>query len=115
MEGGPTVAQLFTHVHYVRLVFVAENASERAVAEPAEEWAQEDDPERIAQLLNESARVVREAVVGRLGAGRDMDRHFDHPILLIQMMIWHEGTITARSSSRSRLPASRSRTRSRGR
>ena len=26
MDGGPSVAELFTHVHYVRLVFVSEDA-----------------------------------------------------------------------------------------
>ena len=30
MAGGPTVAQLFTHLHYVRLVFVEEDAPEFA-------------------------------------------------------------------------------------
>jgi uncharacterized damage-inducible protein DinB len=26
MEGSPSIAQLFTHIHYVRLVFVLEDA-----------------------------------------------------------------------------------------
>ena len=30
-DGSPTVAQLFTHIHYVRLVFVFDDAPERAV------------------------------------------------------------------------------------
>ena len=42
-------------------------------------------------LLDESAKVVRDAVSGRVQAGRDMEVHFDHPILLLQLMIWHEG------------------------
>jgi hypothetical protein len=42
-------------------------------------------------MLNDSARVVHEAVKGRLSAGREMARHYDHPILLLQHMIWHEG------------------------
>jgi len=36
-EASPTVAQLFTHMHYVRLVFVFEDAPERAVAMPSAE------------------------------------------------------------------------------
>jgi uncharacterized damage-inducible protein DinB len=42
-------------------------------------------------MLGESARVVRDAVRGRLEAGREMDLHYDHPILLLQHMLWHEG------------------------
>jgi len=34
---------------------------------------------------------VREAVEGRLQSGREMDRHYDHPILMLQHLIWHEG------------------------
>ena len=51
----------------------------------------EDDPNRIAQMLKESAATVRSAVKGRIESGREMDMHFDHPILLLQMMLWHEG------------------------
>ncbi len=42
-------------------------------------------------MLDESAKTVRDAVKGRLEASRDMDVHYDHPILLLQHMIWHEG------------------------
>jgi uncharacterized damage-inducible protein DinB len=30
MQGSPSVAELFSHIHYVRLVFVAEDAPEFA-------------------------------------------------------------------------------------
>jgi uncharacterized damage-inducible protein DinB len=91
MDGSPTVAELFTHMRYVRLVFVFEAAPEFATNVPEEEWVAERDPERIAQTLNESAKTVRDAVMGRLEAGQAMDLHYDHPILLLQHMIWHEG------------------------
>ena len=91
MEGSPSVAALLTHIHYVRLIFVSEDAPEFARGVPEEEWAAERDPRRIEQMLNESARTVRDAVEGRLAAGREMDLHYDHPILLLQHMIWHEG------------------------
>ena len=58
---------------------------------PEEEWVVERDPDRIAQMLNESAKVVRDAVKSRVEAGRDMNLHYDHPILLLQHMLWHEG------------------------
>jgi uncharacterized damage-inducible protein DinB len=90
-DGSPSMAQLFTHIHFVRLVFVLEDAPEFARSLPQEEWVAECDPERIAQMLNDSAQAVREAVRGRVQRGRGMDLHYDHPILLLQHMIWHEG------------------------
>jgi uncharacterized damage-inducible protein DinB len=91
MEGSPCIAELFTHIHFVRLVFVLEDAPEFARNLPAEEWLVESDPGRIAQMLNDSAQAVRDAVKSRVEAGRDMNLHYDHPILLLQHMVWHEG------------------------
>jgi uncharacterized damage-inducible protein DinB len=91
MEGSPSIAELFTHIHYVRLVFVFEDAPEFARTVPEEEWVIERDPERIVQMLTGSAKAVRDAVEGRVKAGQDMDLHYDHPILLLQHMLWHEG------------------------
>ena len=91
MEGSPSVAEMFTHIHYVRLVFVFEDAPEFATKVPKEEWVAERDPDRIAQMLNESAKVVRDAVKSRVETSGHMNLHYDHPILLLQHMIWHEG------------------------
>ena len=90
MEGSPSVAELFTHIHYVRLVFVSEDVPEFAKELP-EEWVAEHDPDRIAQMLNHSAKAVRDGVRSRVETGREMDLHYDHPILFLQHMIWHEG------------------------
>src|SRR4030081_791590 len=59
MEGGPSVAELFTHIHYVRLVFVFEDAPEFARNLPEEEWVMERDPRRIRQMLKDSAKAGR--------------------------------------------------------
>jgi len=94
MADSPTVAQMFTHIHYVRLVFISEDAPDLARPVPGlvnEEWPDERDPERIAQILNESAKAVRDVVRNRLETGQAMKVHFDHPILFLQHMIWHEG------------------------
>jgi len=91
LPESPTVAELFTHIHYVRLVFIAEDAPEYAVPVPSREWLSERDRSRIAQSLNESAIAVSNAVHGRLESGKPMDLHYDHPILMLQHMIWHEG------------------------
>jgi uncharacterized damage-inducible protein DinB len=42
-------------------------------------------------MLNDSARVVRDAVKSRVETGREMNLHYDHPILFLQHMVWHEG------------------------
>lgn len=91
VKGSPSVAQLFAHIHFVRLVFVVEDAPEFARALPDGEWADERDPARLADMLHDSASAVRDAVKGRVESGRQMNLHYDHPILLLQHMLWHEG------------------------
>jgi uncharacterized damage-inducible protein DinB len=91
MAGSPAVGQLITHMHYCRLVFVQENVPELAQPVIGEEWRKERDPARLAQLLRESSLAVRGAFLARYQEGRPMDRHYDHPILLLQHMLWHEG------------------------
>jgi uncharacterized damage-inducible protein DinB len=90
-DGSPTIAEMFTHMHYCRVVFVLEDAPEIEGGRPHNEWADERDPDRIAALLGESAQMMRDAVKGRLESGRPMDTHYDHPILMFQHFIWHEG------------------------
>ena len=92
MDSSPSIVQLAKHMYYCRLIFVVENAPEFGVGLlPNDEWRAERDRDRIVQMLDESAVVVRDAVAGRLASGRAMDLHYDHPILLLQHMIWHEG------------------------
>jgi len=91
MDGGPTVAQLFTHMHSVRLVFISEDVPDFPVDVPEEEWVDERDRTRIEQMLNDSATAVRDAVRSQVQSARDMVVHYDHPILFLQHMVWHEG------------------------
>lgn len=86
-----TLGELFTHIHYCRLVFVFEDAPEIVAIEPKGAGAFEPDRDRLVQKLNESSAAVREAVRSRLASARPMDRHYDHPILMLQHFIWHEG------------------------
>ena len=91
METSPSIAQLFTHIHYVRLIFVSEDAPEFARVLPKEEWGVDRDRDRMAEMLNDSAQAVRDAVKSKVEKGQEMNLHYDHPILLLQHMIWHEG------------------------
>jgi uncharacterized damage-inducible protein DinB len=91
LPDSPSVAQLFAHIHYVRLVFVAEDAPEFAQPLPDVEWPDDPDPDRLAQMLTDSARAVRNAVKSKIEAGEEMVHHYDHPVLFLQHMLWHEG------------------------
>jgi uncharacterized damage-inducible protein DinB len=91
MEGSPAVAEMFTHLHHERMVSVFEEAPEFAGNVPEKEWEFETDPARLAQMLCDSAKRVRDAVSSRVDTGRGLDLNFDHPILLIQLLIFHEG------------------------
>jgi uncharacterized damage-inducible protein DinB len=91
MRDSPSVAEMFTHIHYVRLVFLSEDAPEFTGTLPETEWLDECDPNRIAQMLNESAQAVRNAVQSKVEKGQEMQVHYDHPLLFLQHMIWHEG------------------------
>ena len=75
MADSPSVAQMFTHIHYVRLVFVLEDVPEFSVELPKVEWLLERDVTRIAQMLVESAVVVREAVKSRIETRQNMSLH----------------------------------------
>jgi uncharacterized damage-inducible protein DinB len=90
LESSPSVAEMFAHIHYVRLVFLSEDAPEFSRPLPSE-WMAEPDTERMAAMLNDSACAVREAVENKVESGGEMELHYDHPILFLEHMIWHEG------------------------
>ena len=93
IKGSPTVGEMLAHIHHVRLVFVEEDAPEfaRTPVEHEREWVPERDPDRMTEMLNQSAKAVGEAVKSKVQAEQEMKQHYDHPILLLQHMIWHEG------------------------
>jgi len=91
MDSSPSVSEMFTHIIYVRLIFLSEDAPDFAIPIPSGEWRSETDPERIAAGLDESALAVRNAMADRLRSGQPMQMHYDHPLLFLQHMIWHEG------------------------
>jgi len=90
-DDSPSIVALFVHMHYCRLVFVKEDAPQFAQEMPKHEWMAVRDRDRLAQMLNDSATAVRDAVASHVATGTPMDQHYDHPILMLQHMIWHEG------------------------
>ena len=91
MPGSPSVAEMFTHMHFVRLIFLSEDVPEFASPLPPREWLNEPNPDRIAEELERSARAVRDALQSLIRSHQEMKLHYDHPLLYIQHMIWHEG------------------------
>jgi len=91
LPGSPTVGEMFSHVHHERMVSVAEEVPERAGRVPDGEWVPAATVDEIVGMLEESGQVVRTAVEGRVAAGRPLDLHFAHPVVLIQFLIFHEG------------------------
>jgi len=75
LEGSHSIAEMFTHIHFVRLAFVSEDAPEFARNLPEEERVVERDSGRIGQMLHDSAKAVRDAVRSRVEAGREMNLH----------------------------------------
>ena len=91
MDTSPSIAQLFAHMDYCRLIFVVEDTPEFAREMRNNQGKAERDRARLEWMFNDSAAAVRDAVKDRIETGRAMQRHYDHPLLLLQHMIWHEG------------------------
>jgi uncharacterized damage-inducible protein DinB len=89
-EGSPTVAAMFHHMHHERMISLYEEAPEFGGDLPAKEWEGEDDIEKIAAKLSESARRIREAVRSKVEQGRALERSYDHPIFFLQLLMFHE-------------------------
>lgn len=90
LPSSPTVAEMFTHMHHERMISVAEEAPAFAGEVPAGEWVVDLDAGHIEALLTASARIVRAAVQGKVELGEAMELHYDHPILLLQLLMFHE-------------------------
>jgi uncharacterized damage-inducible protein DinB len=91
VEDSMTVAEMFLHIHGTRVFVLSEDAPEFALEPLKQGWRETRDPERIAGMLDESARAVRAALKNRVESGKEMLVRYDHPILFLQHMVWHEG------------------------
>src|ERR1700743_3398492 len=81
LPDSPTVARMFTHMHYVRLIFLDEDAPQFNPKVPTSEWLDILDPGEIAEQLQQSAKAVRTAVESLILSGTPMLLHYDNPLL----------------------------------
>jgi uncharacterized damage-inducible protein DinB len=97
---SPTVAVHFAHMQSTRRYFLNDTAPEFASAIESlmstldDVQIAEHDLGRIAQQLTASARAICELVKARVQSGQPIKGEhvtYDHPILLLQHMLWHEG------------------------
>lgn len=88
--GSPSVGQMFGHMHHERMISLQEEAPEFAGEVPEKEWAAVTDREQMTSLLADSGRRVGEAVRIRVEQGRQLDRSYDHPILFLHLLAFHE-------------------------
>lgn len=91
LDGSPTVGAQFLHVRGTRLFWLSRTAPEFLPERRDLPPEGERDAARLEALLDESARALRDAVRARVEAGRPLDDAYDHPLLLLQHMLWHEG------------------------
>ncbi len=96
-SSGPSVAALFSHVCHVRVCTICETKTEFArthlelIPADSQEWFEEFDLERLENSLNDSAKLVRDAVRIWLEAGIGRSElGYDHPMLMLQHLLWHE-------------------------
>jgi uncharacterized damage-inducible protein DinB len=93
-DGWPLYHQL-AHIHLVRKFWLSQVAPDRAKALGSSfvgGWETPiDDLDQIKRLLEESGVAVREGVKELLANGTQAVGGYDHPVLFLQHMIWHEG------------------------
>jgi len=89
--GSKSVREMFLHMHGTRVFFLNEDAPNFAPPFNEESWRKERDRERIAVVLDESARAMRDAVQHYVETGQALWVRFDHPLLFLVHLIWHEG------------------------
>ncbi|MDX2004379.1 MAG: DinB family protein [Meiothermus sp.] len=100
IEGSQSVAVQISHIQNTRLFWLGQVAPEfregllQLFRQDGDDWLAERDPARIEEALKQSAQAVCDAVRSRLETGQPMrgeHASYDHPVLLLQHMLWHEG------------------------
>ncbi len=96
-NDGWTVAFHLAHVHSVRRYWHMKAAGLEAPVGASlytvdgEDWIPSLDLDEVRTRLAESEALVRDWVADKLAAGAQTVGNYDHPVLYLQHMVWHEG------------------------
>ena len=92
-DGGDLLWQL-AHIHNVRRFWLSQAAPEAAIDLPdtfTDGWQTPiTDLDAIRAALEQSAVAVRKTVESSIQTGAVM-KGYDHPVMFLQHMVWHEG------------------------
>ena len=95
---GWTVAFHLSHIHTTRRYWHMHADGLEAPVGPSlftvvsdDEWIPSNDLAEIRARLAESGRLVRRWIAEKLEAGAQQCGNYDHPVLYLQHMVWHEG------------------------
>lgn len=95
-DDGWTIAFHLCHLHSTRRFWhMKAEGLEAPVGNPLftvteDEWIPSADLDQIRARLGESQGLVRDWVAGKLASNEPIQQ-YDHPVLYLQHMIWHEG------------------------
>jgi uncharacterized damage-inducible protein DinB len=97
-EDGWTVAFHLAHLHGTRRYWHMNAAGlEQAVGPSLYTFKEGEDPvpsldlDEIRARLRESEALVRAWVAEKIESGEQQVGNYDHPVLYLQHMVWHEG------------------------
>ncbi len=82
---------MFVHIHYVRLALISENAPRFGRTLHYQDWLKERQPVAIEKMLHQSASDVGQTILSCIRDPQPIKFHYDHPVLFLQHMVWHEG------------------------
>jgi uncharacterized damage-inducible protein DinB len=96
-DGMPVFEQ-FAHVHNTRRFWLSktdpaflEGYGRSYVQVSEDDWQPIEDLGELRALLKHSARAVRGATEKAVKEGKSRFGGYDHPVLFLQHMLWHEG------------------------
>lgn len=96
-DDGWTIGFHLCHLHSTRRYWHMKAAGLEAPVGPTlftvteDDWIPSNDLAEIISRLKESEDLVRSYVSEQIAAGAPAIGHYDHPVLYLQHMVWHEG------------------------
>ncbi|HZH98034.1 MAG TPA: DinB family protein [Fimbriimonadaceae bacterium] len=97
-EDGMPIYEQFAHIHNTRRFWLSrtspahlEGYGRSYVQVGEEDWEPVQDLGELRELLRHSAKAVRDATEAAVLAGQTTFGGYDHPVLFLQHMLWHEG------------------------